>query len=277
MSTHQIFRANPITGKVKTSLGEMPTPYHVNDAHAVWIGGTANLASVKAILQNEQVAPLQTASGKALMAFWAVDERLASLGPHTELQFSFYVSAKPMPPVPDEPFALLKALLNNPQVCQMCHGLWNNTPEVVAYNREILGLTAHLNKTEFTRIGGRVKFSFADAEDGSLLARGDVREMARPPMNAMQAMFKSFGLMGTLRAAGAKLVNTRVMNPVNPMLPRNAIAQTFAAYDDAVAQLFDPAHDTLEIAHPLYGELDFHPQFVEHMRGFKMVYLEPGR
>jgi len=277
MSEHALFKKYPITGKVKTSLGEMPTPYQVNDAHAVWIGGTANLASVKAILQNEQVAPLQTTSGKALMAFWAVDERLASLGPHTELQFSFYVTPQPATPVPDEPFALLKALLNNPQVCQMCHGLWNNTPEVVAYNREILGLTPALAKSQFSRIGGRAAFQFTSAADDSLLAHGDVREMARPPMNAMQAMFKSFGLMGTLRAAGAKLVNTRVMNPVNPMLPRNAIAQTFAAYDDAVAQLFDPAHDTLEIAHPLYGGLDFHPQFVEHMRGFKIVYLEPGR
>ena len=26
----------------------------------------------------------------------------------------------------------------------MCHMLWNNTPETVAYNREILGLTPEL-------------------------------------------------------------------------------------------------------------------------------------
>lgn len=275
MSEHKIFRAYPITGKLKTSLGELPVPYQVHDAHAVWIGGTADLAGVKAILQNEQVAPLQTASGRALMAVWAVDERLASLGPHTELQVSFYVTTQPIPPVPDDPLALLKVLLTNPQVCQLCHGLWNNTREVVVYNREILGLTARLNKTEFRRVGGRVQFAFTDAEDGSLLARGDVREMARPPMNAMQAMFKSFGLMGTLRAAGAKIINTRVMNPVNPALPRNAIAQTYAASDDMVLQLFDPAQDTLEIAHPMYAGLGFIPQFVEHMRGFKMVYLKP--
>jgi hypothetical protein len=180
-----------------------------------------------------------------------------------------------MPPLPDEPLAILKALLGNTGVCQMCHGLWNNTREVVAYNHEILGLTPRLSKTEFTRIGGRVQFSFTDAEDGALLARGNVREMARPPMNATSEMFRSFGLMGALRAASAKVVSVGVMNLVNPALPRNAIAKTFAANEGVVTQLFDPAQDSLEIAHPLYASLGFEPKFIQHMRGMKMVYLEP--
>lgn len=275
MSTHQIFRANPITGKVKTSLGEMPTPYHIYDAHAVYVGGTADLARVKALLQDQQVTPVQTQNGKALMAVWAVDERLASLGPHTELQFSIYVSAQPMAPVPDEPLAILKALLANNGILQMCHGLWNNTREVVAYNHEVLGLTPRLNKTEFTRVGGRVQFSFTDSEDGALLAKGNVREMARPPMDVTREMFRSLGLMGALRAASAKVISVGVVNPINPMLPRNAIAQVFAANQDIVTQLFDPAQDSLQITHPLYGSLGFAPAYIQHMRGMKMVYLEP--
>lgn len=275
MSEHHIFRANPITGTVKTSAGDLPTPYHIYDAHAVYIGGTANLARVKAILQNEQAAPLQTQSGKALMAVWAVDEHLASHGPHTELQFSIYVTPQPIAPLPDEPFAILKALLANKGVCQMCHGLWNNTREVVAYNHEILGLTPRLSKTEFSRIGGRVQFAFTDAEDGAALARGNVREMARPPMDATREMFRSFGLMGALRAASVKIVSVGVMNTVNPALPRNAIAKTFVANDGIVTQLFDPAQDSLEISHPLYGSLGFEPNYIQHMRGMKMVYLNP--
>ena len=43
-----------------------------------------------------------------------------------------------------------------------------------------------------------------------------------------------------------------------------------------VTQLFDPAHDRLELAAgSAFSRLDFRPTFVQHMRGFQMVYLNP--
>ncbi|MBU6359042.1 MAG: hypothetical protein KGS46_03355 [Chloroflexi bacterium] len=46
-----------------------------------------------------------------------------------------------------------------------------------------------------------------------------------------------------------------------------------SASDTLVAQLFEPAHDKLALLDGTYSALDFKPEFVEHMRGFKMVYL----
>lgn len=272
---HELFRRFPLTARHPTRAGEFPSPYHVYDGHAVWIGGTADLAAVRALLRPERVAPATTRSGRALAGVWAVDETDASLGPHTELQFSIYVAPEPPEPVADGPFAALAFLLRDPAARQLCHGLWNNTAEVVAFNREVLGLTPRLGTSRFEASPGRMGFEFTDAETGRAVARGNVRAHARPPMAAMAGLTRSLGLALTLRAAGLKVIETTVVNPVSPALGRNADAQTFAASASIVAQLFDPADDRLEVLDPTYAALDFRPTFIEHLRGFKMVYLNP--
>ena len=105
---HPIFQQHPLSKEmVQTSVGAQPTPYHIYDGHAVLIGGTADLAAVKKLLHNERVVPVQTQSGRALMALWAVDEPVASHGAHTEMQVSFYVTHQPTAPVRDGEFAPL--------------------------------------------------------------------------------------------------------------------------------------------------------------------------
>lgn len=253
----------------------MPAPYHVYDGHAVLIGGTADLAAVRSLLAPEQVSAAVTTSGRALAAVWAVDETDASLGPHTELQISIYVSHGPPRVVNDSPFAALSFLLSDPVARQMCHGLWNNTAEVVAYNAEVLGLAPRLGASRFEAADGRVSFEFTDVGTGRAVARGDVREHARPPASAMLALTRSLGITLTARAAGMKVIETKVVNPISPVLPRNADAATYAASASIVAQVFEPGRDRLDVMAPAYAALDFRPTFIEHMRGFKMVYLNP--
>jgi hypothetical protein len=275
-SQHPIFQKYPLQPqKLQTSVGLQPTPYHIYDGHAVLMGGTADFGRVQTLLQNEHVVPARTQSGRALMALWAVDEPSASLGAHTEFQVSFYVTHTPVAPVRDGIFAALNFMLNVPGARQLCYGLWNNTPEVVAYNREILGLTPRLSRSTFVVNDGRVKFEFSDAQTNNLLLRGDVQALARQPMNAASAMFKSFGFLAALRASAMKIVQTYVTNRINEVMPRNADALTVSASTSLVAQLYDPAQDKIELIEPTYGALDFRPEFVEHMRGFKMVYLNP--
>lgn len=276
MAMHPIFQQHPLSKEmVQTSVGAQPTPYHIYDGHAVLIGGTADLAAVKKLLHNERVVPVQTQSGRALMALWAVDEPVASHGAHTEMQVSFYVTHQPTAPARDGEFAPLNFLLNTPGARQLCHGLWNNTPEVVAYNHEVLGLSPRLSHSSFLCSGNRTRFEFSDAETGQVLMRGDVSTLARQPMNAASAMFKSFGFFKALQAASIKTVTTHVTNPINTVMPRNADAKTLSASDSLIAQLFDPAQDKLELFAQPYTALDFKPAFIEHMRGFKMVYLNP--
>lgn len=275
-NAHPIFQRYPLSAEaVQTSTGPQPTPYHVYDGHAVLIGGTADLASVKKLLQHEHVLPAQTQSGRALMAVWAVDEPQASHGAHTEMQVSFYVTPKPVAAVRDGAFAVLNFLLNTPGASQLCHGLWNNTPNVVAYNREILGLAPRLARSVFHYATDRLQFEFEDAASGQPLMRGDVRMLARQPMGAAMALIKSFGFVKAMQAAAINTVQTYVTNPIGAVLPHNANALTVSASDTLVAQLFEPTHDKLVLLDGTYSALDFKPEFVEHMRGFKMVYLNP--
>ena len=103
-----------------------------------------------------------------------------------------------------------------------------------------------------------------------------MHEAQRQPLGAVVALLRSFGLRQALRAAATKIVEVKVVNPINEILPRNADAQTLSTYDLIRTQLFDPDRDRLEIAgDSVFGRLDFTPTFVQHMRGFKMVYLNP--
>ncbi|MEZ4664823.1 MAG: hypothetical protein R2911_45415 [Caldilineaceae bacterium] len=272
-----IFEQYPIVAQmVQTSMGPQPTPYHVYDGHLILIGGTAEYAAVSRLLANEQVIPARTTSGRALMAIYVADETEASHGPHTELQYAFYVSHQPTTPVQDGPFAPVHFVISDPLARQICYMLWNNTAETVAYNREILGLTPELATSTFERRNGRVAFAFHNAASGKRLANGDVHEAARQPLNAVGALFRTFGIRQALRSAAMKQVPVKVVNPITKVLPRNADAQTIAEPAQMVTQLFDPQQDRLEIAgDSVYGQLDFRPTFVQHMRGFKMVYLNP--
>lgn len=227
-------------------------------------------------LAHEHVTVARTESGRALMAIYVADETEASHGPHTELQIAFYVSHQSTAPVKDGPFAPVHFLISDPQARQMCYRLWNNSAEIVAYNREILGLAPKLATSSLSRRKGRYAFAFHDEKSGRLLVRGDVQEAARQPMGAVVALFRSFGFRQAMRSASMKVVDVKVVNPINEWLPRNADAQTYSTSDSMVTQHFDPAHDQLELAANMpFGQVDFTPTFVQHMRGFKMIYLNP--
>ncbi|NJN81402.1 MAG: hypothetical protein HC802_03390 [Caldilineaceae bacterium] len=272
-----LFERYPLAAQpVQTSAGDQPTPYHVYDGHLMMIGGSADLDAVSRLLAGEQIYPAKTESGRALMAMYVADETEASHGPHTELQFSFYVSHQPTAPVKDGPFAPVHFLVSDPDARQMCFGLWNDTEKTVAYNREVLGLTPELATSTFARQAGQVDFTFHDVEGGALLASGSIHEAARQPLNAVGSLFRSFGVRQALAAASMKEVAVKVVNPINDLLPRNADAQTISASDVIITQHFDPARDKIEIAaDSVYSQLDFRPTFVQHMRNFKMVYLNP--
>jgi hypothetical protein len=273
---HPIFQQHPLQDKkVATSAGQQPTPYHVYAGQALMIGGTADYARVSALLAGEQVTPAKTQAGRALMAFWAVDETSASHGAHSEMQISLYVSHRPTAPVKDSPFAPLHFILADAQARQMCHGLWNNTPEVVTYNAEILGLKPKLARSQFTYSKDRFAFSFHDAASGALLAQGDVRQARQSTLGATAALFGAFGLRLALRAASMKVIEVQVVNPISAHLPRNADARTLSHSAKIVAQLFDTKHDHLTLTDGVYSQLDFRPTFIEHMRGFQLVYLNP--
>lgn len=272
---HMLFQRYPLTGTATLTTGTVPTPYHIYDGYGLFIGGTADLTAVQRLLQPETVLPLQTVDGRAVMGIWLCDFIEASLGPHHELQLSLFVTRQPAPPLAAHPLALLGAMLTRPDVQMLCHGLWNNTPTVVAYNRELLSLNARLSTSTITGDARQLRFAVADGVSGGSILRGTV---ATPPQVSWQA---TFGLLQQLGFSRALHINRQpwvtmaVVNPLGVHLAQNAVAQAMNKNVVNNVRYFKPTTDRLTFGDTPYRELAFQPQVVQYMSGFKFVYLPP--
>ena len=275
-TTHPLFEAYPLDGEATISVGRVPTPYQTYDGHGTLIGGTADLTAIKDILRSEQVHPIQTTDGRAVMAIWVVDFTEASLGPHNELQLSILASHQPTPAVESHPLTLLKALFANSDARMYCWKLWNNTDKVVAYNRELLGLDAKLNQGIIRHDGDRKSFHFTD-EDGELILDGHVKVEKRTAPGVSWQLFRLLGLRRTLKAFSQPYLGGKVVNPISEAIPYNGDAQSYVASDTLVVQRFDDSTDAFQFGEVVPSSIDFQPEFVEHFAPFRFVYLQPRK
>lgn len=272
--SHPLFETYPLEGEREISVGRVPVPYHTYDGQGLLIGGTADSARIGELLQKEDVTPIQTRAGRALMGIWVVDFTEASLGPHKELQFSILVSHRPAAPVVVHPLALLKALFVNAEARMFCYRLWNDSPNVVVYNRELLDLPAALAAGTMRQAGGRLLFNFQD-EAGELLFEGEVESAARTSFRAGWSLFRLLGARQTLRAFSQPYLEAKVVNPMTETFPYNADAHSFLAADSPAVRFFDAASDRVGFGEAYENAFDFRPQFVEHFSPFRFVYLQP--
>lgn len=277
--SHPLFNRFPLAADVQLSTGPAPTPYHVYDGHAALVGGTANVQIVRSLLQEEELHPVVTRSGRALAALWVCDFQDASLGPHLELQVSFFTSRIPLDPVPEHPFLILKLLAEEApagQSVQMfCHALWNDREPVVAYNREHLGLPAMLAAGNVNRDlrRGLKEFHFSTPE-GARLVAGTLLEKTRTPLGAAASLSRLLGLTRALQLNRQPWLEAEVANPRSAAFPFNGTAHTYLSFDRAVLHTFDPRREQLAFGPDIYPGLDFRPEQVEHMLGIKFVYGE---
>lgn len=273
---HALFRRFPLDGRAHISIGTVPTPYQVYDGHGLFIGGTADLGAVRELLSPEQVHAVQTEDGRALMAVWVCDFGDASLGPHHELQFSVFASATPLAPVAADRLGLIRLMLTRPEVAMLCHGLWNNTPRVVAYNRELLALDARLGDSHIERDAQRLAFAVRDAATGAPVIEGHVVDYRRPSLRAGLALTADLGLWRLASLARQPWLRMPILNPVGPVLARNAVAESCTHTARSTLRYFDDARDRLTFGDTRYARLGFRPQFFQAMEGFRFVYLSPS-
>lgn len=259
---------------VNISTGTAPTPYHIYDGFGLFIGGTCDFYSVKRLLENESIFPVQTMGGKALMGCWVCNFTDASLGPHHELQFSFFVSDKELAPIPDHPTTTLALTFTRRDIHMLCHGLWNNTPNVVAYNREILSLNAFQTNSTIERGNNCVDFVFQETPSGKPIASGSVKNPATPSLRATVAFMSEIGFRKGMTLTSQPYLEMEIINPTGSSLNRNAVARTFTKNDMNVIRYFDRA-DELKINNPIYQSVNFIPQILQFMNGIKFVYLQP--
>ncbi|GAB5493021.1 MAG: hypothetical protein Phog2KO_32360 [Phototrophicaceae bacterium] len=269
---HDLFKLYPLSGRIKTSRGMLPSPYHVYDGKVSFIGGTVSYEGVKNLLATEKVSPIKTDKGRSFMGIWICDFTDASLSPHTELQFSFFVSRQNLDTVKSHEFALLHQLSTNPSIRMLVHGLWNNSETSIAYNNEVLALGAHASRGGVDFGKDKVDFLFNDYSHGSVIATGKLSIDKSTSLSVSTELLPLFGLGGVMRL-GNQIIHTQVMNRISNVLPINATSQTYTSADKIILQRFNPANDKLTIAQSPYHSLDFKPRFIEHMLGFKFVFL----
>jgi hypothetical protein len=274
---HALFKKYPLSGTETISTGSVPVPYHVYHGRCTLIGGTVDSPATQELLTDEDVFPITNRTGQALMGIWICDFQDASLGPHQELQFSFFVSRKTRIEVQDHPLAALKALALNSDVAMLAHSIWNDSAESVAYNREVLGLNANPagGKIIPDPTGQRLDFHFSSADSQAWLLQGRVNTANRTPLSIAWKLMRLFGFSGMRTFTSQPWLNTQVINPKSPAFPHNATAQTYTKNEREILQFWDPETDRLQLHSAQYQVLGFQPAFVEHMLGFKFVYLHP--
>lgn len=272
---HALFRRYPLSGSVRLSTGNAPTPYHVYDGHGVFIGGTADLEAARALLAREQVVPVQTRHGRALMGIWIFDFTDASLGAHQELQFSLFVSRAPIEPVTAHPLGLLELMVDREDVLMLCHGLWNNTPGVVAYNRELLALNARESRGRIEHDERGFSFAVNDRATVSRVLEGRLHRHRQPSPVVSLALATRLGFRRMVALARQPWIGMPVLNPVSPLLERNAAAQTYTKTATSSIRYFDRARDRLVFGDTPYRGLGFQPRFFQYTDGFRFVYLAP--
>jgi hypothetical protein len=272
---HPIFQQHPLSGRVMLSTGAAPTPYHIYDGYGLFIGGVCDLAAAQQLLKPETVTPVQTTDGHALLGVWVCDFTEASLGSHQELQFSIFVSSQPVAPIELRPFTILTLMLTRPDIQMLCHGLWNNTPTVVAYNREYLSLNARQADSRIERDQNALCFAFNDQATGQPILAGTVQQPQRVSWRAILNFMTSLGFKRSLALQRQPWISLTVINPVGVQLDRNAAARTFTSNAVTVLRYFDQRTDRLDFGDTPYRALCFTPQFVQSMSGFKFVYLQP--
>jgi hypothetical protein len=274
---HPLFYRYPLSGQVELDGQPVMTPYHVYDGTMLFIGGTADAGAVQKLLLPERLTPILDEDGKALMALWMCDFTEASLGAHHELQISFFAASSPQPPVRAHPFAIFRLLTLNLAAVMVCHRLWNNLPQVVSYNRKLLGLDASLaiSYLDTESIRERRRFRVQDAALHQPVAEGDLHEPAQQDNRTLMNLLTHLGWLGFLRAMRAPFVQVPVVNTIGEVLPDNRIAQTYTRLDRQIIRQYEPDNDQLTIQHPAYAAVNFRPEFVQHGYGVRFVYLNP--
>ena len=66
----------------------------------------------------------------------------------------------------------------------LCHSLWNNTPPVVAYNREFLSLDARQTDSRIEQDQNVLRFAFNDQAAGQPILMRTVQQAQRASWHA---------------------------------------------------------------------------------------------
>jgi len=271
---HRIFNDHPITGHIDLSTGPAPTPYHVYDGHGTLLIGTCSQDSLQDHYADQDVYPVLTQSGSAIMLIFLCQFAHASHGPHIEFHITALSAPEPDIKLPDDPAAALAALATQPTWGALSLHLWNDSPSVVAYNSEHLGLQAQICQGDLSFAHGKLSFDLTNAQNEPLCT-GHLSCPPRSESGLMRRTIRYLGWRGLWAAVRRKPSQAYVINRKGPVLSENGRAKTLTAPDKMVISSFDPQNDRLANTLGPLAAYDLDPQIVEHIWPFRFVYLNP--
>ena len=271
---HPLFAQAGPTGEVQLSSGSAPTPYMVFDGQGLLIVGHCEAAAIAESFAGQDVFPVLTTGGQAVLILFVCDFRSASHGPHLEFHVTCLAAPTPGEVIPDTAAAALAALARRRDWGVLSLHLWNDTAPVVAYNTEYLGLQARACTGQITLHSDRMAFDFADAGGGALV-KGQVRLKKRSDSRLMGQVISALGWRGMWDAVRRKPALAHVINRKSAPLPRNGRALTRTAPDKMIVTAFDATQDRLTFEDPALAALGFRPLVLEHLWPFRFVYHHP--
>jgi hypothetical protein len=126
----------------------------------------------------------------------------------------------------------------------LCHGLWNNTPPVVAYNREYLSLSARQTDSRIEQDQNVLRFAFNDQATGQPILVRTVQQPQRASWRANWDFITTLGFKRSLAFQRQPWIRMTVLNPVGVVPDRNGAAQTFTSNAATALRYFDQrVHD----------------------------------
>ncbi|WP_370400943.1 hypothetical protein [Sulfitobacter sp. JB4-11] len=272
--SHPVFAQAPQPGTVTLSTGTAPTPYTVTAGHGLIIVGHCSAGALAAAFDGQDVFPVLTEGGQGVLVVFVCDFAEASHGPHLEFHVTALAAPVPGATVPQDRAAALSALATQADWGVLSLHLWNDTPDVVAYNSEYLGLNAR-RCTGFVKVmQAHLDFSFED-QDGTALSSGKLRLNRRSDAGLMGRVLRHLGWRGLWDAIRRRPARAHVINPKSRVMDRNGRALTLTAPDKMIVTGFDAAHDRLEVSGGILGRYGFKPLIFEHLWPFRFVYVHP--
>ncbi len=272
-ATHPIFLDAPLSREITLSTGTAPIPYHVYDGHGMIVLGSCSAAALADRFAGQDVHPVLSASGEAIVVLFFCDFAKASHGPHLELHMTVLAAPKQGETLSDDPAAWLAAVATRQDWGMLSLHLWNDTPQVVAYNSEYLGLQAAQCQGQIAVAKDQVEFDFSDGE-GASLASGRLRRMPRSDARLMWRVMRGLGWRGIWAALRRRPASAHLINRKSAVLNRNGRAQTLTAPDKMVVTPFNPTLDRLAFGGVLarYG---IAAKVTQHIWPFRFVYRHP--
>ena len=293
-----IFQAHPLTGYHPTSCGPMPVPFQFTNSAAVVIGGFANYDAMRDLVASDDLHLVKCADGSTpvLMIMWQHNDTTTTVGENSNsLQMMAFVSREETETVPAHPL-IHNALMNDvlhPSVRCLPIGMWEESEQALAFNREVLGFPSlpalayydnHVSLmkdlyNEHKRVRG---YSFVDTLTGHTIMKGEsfFWEGGLRSPTTYARLLALLGPKQFLQRSLQKYQRIPLISPKSSYIPHHCDSSLVFQSNLEQMRIWGRCKpwlykDTMMFGKTRFVKLQFTPTYVNHMGGCDGVITAP--